>query len=142
MHIPRFSLLLALTVWFWCLSVTFFVFIVLRLYWVSWRCRLMFLIKFGKFLSFFSLYSLSSPIFSPPGTFNVCVSVHFSISLGYPRLPSLHYFFFLFLKLDNLNVPISWFAHSSFYLNPEMLYWIFHLLLYFSATEFLIASFL
>lgn len=91
------------------------------------------LLNLLHFQSLLSSNILSAPFSSPSQTSQ---HVHWSawwVSHGPHRLCSLQSFLFLLLRLSYFHCSVFKFATSAF----ESLWWIFHLLLYFSATEFL-----
>lgn len=103
----------------------------LRVHLASGMCRFMVLIKFGK-VWLFSKHLLLSVPSSPSG---VCGMLH-----GVSQL-SVHFssFFFLFLKLDNLNWSMSSFLILSSVrsnLLVEPLWWNFHLSYIFHLQNF------
>lgn len=93
-----------------CLNVNFFEFNILAVHWTSWMCRLLF-IKFKKFSSIIS----SNTFFSS-----------FVFFLGFPEASEalfifLYSFFFLSLRLNNLNQCIFKFTDfSSFCLHKAV----------------------
>ena len=102
-----------------CFSVALFEFILHEVYWASWICKLMFFIKFGKFLAIISSNSL-------PALFSLFFFRELPVCLGWCAhwcpaglIDIVHFssFFFLLLRLDNF---VGWFL----LLSAQNCYWL------------------
>lgn len=133
-----------LAVWLQCLLVWVFRFILLGICYVSWKLMFTNFIKFGKFpviISSFCFLILSLLFFwySHYAYFAILV-----LSFSSLILCSFFICFFLFLKLDNVNWPVSKFIDFFFLLPTQTCCWTlvtFSIsVLYFLTPEFLLGS--
>lgn len=115
-------------VWLWYQCNTDSEFILLGSHWAFWMCRLVFSTKLGKFVHEFFKYSFC--FFSPR-----ILIIHMLINLMVSDRTQTSFiffiFFFLFLRLENLDWLIFKFTNSSASWNyAQQLYRIFHFSFY------------